>query len=175
MIPRMVDTPPEPSGPYSVSSGGQARNLAANQFWGRGIEHLFPEGSAEKRTAPWEGMSRTKADQDYDSEVVKDALRHPPQPVDIDPRGVRATQPSITKGGVKYYAEDETYRETGETYADKANVGNKFPMVYQREGKDGRPGENLLLSGHHRAAAALVKGEPLRAIIVRGPWGPPRP
>jgi hypothetical protein len=41
--------------------------------------------------------------------------------------------------------------------------------VYHREDDD----QDLLLSGHHRAGAALLRGEPLKARLFQGGWGPP--
>jgi len=87
---------------------------------------------------------------------------------DVDPRGVRATQPSVTRPGVSYYLTTR-YQRTGHTFADYHRVANRFPVVYQRE-----DGEQLIISGHHRAAVALLNGKQLAARLVAGPWGPPR-
>lgn len=141
----------------------------SSQFWGRGIDHMFPEGSAPIRTAPWPSMGRSKLVMDYDPGIVQEALHRPPVLHEIDPRTLRATQPSITRQGVDFYTHDETYRTTGRTFADQGNVGNKFPFIYERE-----DGQRLILAGHHRSAAALAKGEPVVARLERGPWGPPR-
>jgi hypothetical protein len=139
-----------------------------DQFYGRGLDSLFPEGSSSIRTAPWQSASRRKANQDYDPDVARHLLRNPPSLSEVDPRTLRATQPMIHRPGVEHYMGSE-YGETGRTFADNDKVGNKFPLVYKRE-----DGQSLILSGHHRAAAALAKGEPLRAIVGEGPWGPLR-
>ena len=54
--------------------------------------------------------------------------------------------------------------ETGRTAADPHSVGNKYPTVYVRPS-----GQWDILSGHHRATAALLKGEALRARVIRQP------
>jgi hypothetical protein len=150
-------------------------HLAAAQFHGRGVESLFPEGSGPVRSAPWPRAARSRAIHDYDQPRVAAALSRPPQLQEVDPRDLHSTQPSIHRPGVDYYSGSH-YHETGLTYEPTENVGNRFPVVYHRgesppESGLSVPPQRLLLSGHHRAAAALVKGEPLRAIVVEGPWG----
>lgn len=164
--------PGVPKGQYDLYPKG--KNLSAHQFWGKGVPHMFPEGTGEIRGVPWDRASRTKSHEDYDKGRVQDALRSPPQLSEVDPVQLRATQPSVTRGGVEYYA-GSNYSETGETFADKGNVGNRFPVVYERDPiRPGADTEKILLSGHHRASAALAAGQPLRAIVVKGPQGPPR-
>lgn len=81
----------------------------------------------------------------------------------VDPRTLSATQGNITRAGVRYYL-GQKYENSGMTFADNDRPTNRVPMVYRRSN-----GENLILTGHHRAAAALLKGEPLRAIVVEEP------
>ncbi|MCB0984345.1 MAG: ParB N-terminal domain-containing protein, partial [Ilumatobacter sp.] len=50
---------------------------------------------------------------------------------------------------------------TGRPSADVAEEHNRFPVVVRN-----RAGRSLVLSGHHRAAAALLAGRPLRARVV---------
>lgn len=139
------------------------------QLFGKGFEAMFPEGSAPSRAAPWPSFGRRKDVKDYDQELVTRTLLDPPELSFIDPRTLRATQPAITSSGVDFYYNDPSYRETGKTFETGENLGNRYPFIYQRE-----DGQNLILSGHHRAATALAKGEALQAIIISGPWGPPR-
>lgn len=154
--------------------------LQAEQYYGKGLDHLFPEG-ALITSAPWPMAHRDKGRPDYDQERVNHALRTPPRLQEVDPRDLRSTQRSVTRAGVHYYTGSE-YHETGRTFESTADPsrnpeGNRFPLIYRREASptsyDPEP-QNMILSGHHRAAAALVKGEPLRAIIVEGPWGEKR-
>ena len=127
-------------------------------------------GDAPTAPTPWPNAGRSKSRRDYDPDVVKDAIANPEHHhlQDIDPRDLRSTQPAITRGGVQHYLSDH-YDRTGETFADHGNPGNRRPVVYRRE-----DGQNLLLSGHHRATAALLQGRPLQAVVVHGPWGPDR-
>ena len=152
------------------------RHLRAEQFRGKGIESIFPEGSSGISGTPWESASRLKHYEDYDKNLVSETLRRPPKLQDIDPVDLRSTQPRILKQHVDYYLSDE-YRKTGKTSQQESNVGNRYPFIYRREPNPINPeagSENVILSGHHRAAAALVSGQPLRAIIVEGPWGQKR-
>jgi hypothetical protein len=140
---------------------------------------MFPEGAA-KTTTPWPRAGRYKDVQDYDQARVNEVLTRPPRLQDVDPRSLHSTQPYVTRSGVDYYS-SPAYHRTGQTYEQTrgggANVGNAFPVVYRREAHPravSQEAQNVLLSGHHRAAAALAEGRPLRAQIVEGPWGPPR-
>lgn len=150
--------------------------LRAEQFWGQGIESLFPEGAFERRVVPWDQAHQLKHFGNYDQSLVADALRRPPVLQEIDPRTLRATQPHILRGGVEHYLTDE-YHKTGQTFEQGQRRGNEYPFIYRREPSPANPDsgvQNLILAGHHRSAAALVQGRPLRAIIVEGPWGAPR-
>lgn len=147
--------------------------LRSEQFWGKGLEGLFPEGSSEKTVAPWPQPAHLKHLDDYDRELVRQTLIRPPKLQEVDPRELRRMQPSVTRGGVEHYMADE-YHRTGRTYEAGERRGNEYPFIYQRDPNPINPDsgiENLILAGHHRSAAALVQGKPLRAIIVRGPWG----
>lgn len=134
------------------------------------IDQMFP-GQTPRTTTPWAGMSRRKDVRDYDQDRVRDALiHHASEMVHISPDdpGLRATQPYLTRAGVSHYLGDD-YQRHGTTFADQHNAGNSHPVVYARE-----DGQKLLLSGHHRAAAALLQGRQFPARLVEGPWGGPR-
>lgn len=145
-------------------------NLSTGQFsqahrlYGSGdVDALFNE--SPMTAAPFPAAGRVKSRKDYDPDVVKGVLTNPDHPLeDVDPRTLHSTQPNVTRAGVQHYMGGATT-----PYADQHNVGNTHPVVYDRE-----DGTSLLLSGHHRAAAALLQGRPLRARRVAGPWGPPR-
>lgn len=97
----------------------------------------------------------------YDKEKVRSLIGSKDAPTkDYDVRTLHATQPHVTRAGVKHYMEKG---EEGGTYA--RGGGNAKPTVYERE-----DGVNILLSGHHRAVAALLKGKPLNARYTKGPW-----
>lgn len=111
---------------------------------------------------PFPTVGRMKGRPFYDQSAVRQTLQSPPQLEEIDSRHLFATQPSVTRPGVSYYMGDD-YQKTGRTYADQGNVGNQYPVVYTD-----RQGQNIILSGHHRASAALISGQFLQARRVRG-------
>lgn len=148
----------------------------AKEFYGAGdIDRVFPEQKPQTMV-PWDQMGRRRDRQDYDRALVSDTVRKPPGPGDMhefDPRSLRATQPSITRAGVAHYLEHD-YRHGGPTYADQDNVGNRVPVVYRRASLVGGESQDIILSGHHRAAASLLQGRQFRARLIEGPWGPMR-
>jgi hypothetical protein len=146
----------------------------AHALWGRDdIEAVFPNDTPIA-AVPWQQAARSKTHQDYDADLVRKTLSSPPELTDIDPRNLRSTQPKITRAGVDYYMRED-YRATGRTFADQHNVGNQFPTVYRRPRMaDPSQTEDVLLSGHHRATADLLKGRPTRGRLIEGPWGQPR-
>lgn len=140
------------------------------------IEAMFPEGRLTAGV-PWPAASRSKLHQDYDKSLVHAELSRPvsgPEGLkEIDPQTLHATQPKVTRGGVSHYLEGD-YEKSGQTFADRGNVGNQFPFVYTRTHSVTGHVQNIILSGHHRAAAALLRGKPLLARHVFGPEGPAR-
>lgn len=144
----------------------------ADDLYGKGDPDALFDGHPV-RPVPFPRASRRKDFQDYDSSLVESALKRQNSEndlVDVDPRTVHATQPSVTRQGVKHYMEHPDYHKAGaETFADKGNAGNRVPFVYDRE-----DGQRLLLSGHHRAVTALLNGKSFKARRVEGPWGPKR-
>ena len=129
--------------------------------YGNGIKGLF--GNSETTApVPWPSAPRKKGQKPIDRELIREALNNPKIEA-VDPRLLHATQPNIVKTHADYYMTD-AYKKTGKTSADQANPTNAFPMIYIN--KDGK---HIILSGHHRAAAALAKGETLPALIVREP------
>lgn len=139
------------------------------------VDRVFHD-EAPITTVPWDQMGRRRDRGDYDRELVADELRKPASEVSlssVDPRNLHATQPMITRGGVSHYMGPE-YAQTGRTFADHEMVGNVHPVVYRRPSLTGGEPQNLILSGHHRAAAALLQGNQFHARVIEGPWGPMR-
>lgn len=134
--------------------------MAGEEYYGRGVDALFK--GAPKIVAPFPRAGRRKDVTDYDPDIVGKAISEGSLQ-EIDPRTLSVSQPQVTLEGVRHYAEDRPGN-----FADGHKYGNEHPVVYQREGT------NVLLSGTHRATAALVKGKPLKGIVTQGPWGPPR-
>lgn len=149
----------------------------SEQFYGaQDIGKMFPE-ARPLTVAPFEQMGRRTDRQDYDREMVADHLRKPPGPDDfheLDPRTLHASQPSVTRGGVSHYMDNDYRDGTRPTYADQDMAGNRHPIVYRRSGLEGRPAQDIILSGHHRAAASLLQGRQFRARLIEGGWGPNR-
>ena len=133
----------------------------AHRLYGSGdVDALFK--GAPKVPAPWPTAGRTKSNpRGYDPDRVQAAVRNPHEHIrDVDPRNLHSTQPWVTREGASYYMGDE-YRKTGQTFRDMDQAGNRFPVVYTD-----RRGQNRLLSGHHRATAALLHGGQFRAIHI---------
>jgi len=95
--------------------------------------------------------------------LINAVVHAPPVLVEVDPRVLRATQGGLDREGVVYYL-GTVFHERGTTYADHHDPGNTDPVVLVRE----RDGAHLLLAGHHRATAALLRGVPLLARVVGG-------
>lgn len=110
-----------------------------------------------KTTVPWDRAQKGS----YDQELVEHTVRKSRNEDigDFDPRLLSANQPHILSAGVRHYLTNQP-----ELYADKENVGNQLPFVYVKKGT----GQGIILAGHHRATAALLKGKPLRARTVLG-------
>jgi hypothetical protein len=133
--------------------------------YGEGIESVFPEGSVGATTIPFPSASRLKGEPAFDREAVNQALAGPVRLSNFDPRTLHASQPGVTREGVDYYLEEtglNGFRATGRTFADQDQAGNRYPVVYRNP----RSGQLVILSGHHRATAALVQARPLEAIYV---------
>jgi hypothetical protein len=137
-------------------------------LYGKGLRALFPSDTpvAPIPFPPAGGRKRRK---NYDPDLVIRSITHPHEfPVEeIDPRDLRATQSSVTRAGVKHYFEGG--EEYGKNNGGDSRLGNDIPRVYRRD-----DGVNLIVAGHHRATTALLKGEPLRAMMIDGPWGSSR-
>jgi hypothetical protein len=141
----------------------------ADNLWGSGaLDELFVDGSPIT-PVPWPRSSQLRTRAAYDRGLLDGLLVAAPRGLaETSPRELCATQPSVTRAGVAYYL-SRAWELTRTTYADRDRIGNRIPVVYARD-----DGQNLLLSGHHRASAALLRGTPLLARMIRGPWGPTR-
>ena len=141
---------------------------------GSGLDSLFPKDWDTKEPAliamtPWNSAGGQKDKLPFDRGLVAAAITNPERhyvgPQDLGDIALRATQPSVTRAGVSHYMSDD-YRLKGSLYSDHHQLGNQTPMIYHRE-----DGISMLLSGHHRAVAALLGGHDLNAIHVHGPFG----
>lgn len=170
--------PEQPPEQRSVASLGPSKELKfgsltrAHSLFGKGLDAMFPvdeDGPKPSTTVPWPQVKKLKARKTFDERLVARSITHPEEfsIEQIDPRELHATQPSVTRGGVKHYMEGGL--DYGKSQGDN-RLGNDVPRVYHRLDDD----HQFLLSGHHRAAAALLRGEPLHAMMIKGPWGPER-
>ena len=112
--------------------------------------------TAPTAPVPWERAARSKEKPLYDAELVGRTIQKSRNEdiAEFDPRQLSANQPAITSSGVRHYLNNESG-----LFADKGDVGNQSPFVYVKRDT----GQGIILAGHHRAAAALLRGKPLRA------------
>lgn len=83
---------------------------------------------------------------------------------EVDPRSLHASQPSLTSTGLEHYFGAKDFDQLHDTTRGASNL---HPIVYHLE-RPRQEAMNVLLSGHHRAATALMRGNPLKALVVRG-------
>jgi hypothetical protein len=76
--------------------------------------------------------------------------------VDLDPRELSGTQHGLQLGALEHYL-SPSYQESGEIHDKTQGPGNDHPVVV------GFMRNKYLMTGHHRAAAALLTGQPLSA------------
>lgn len=143
---------------YEADQRARARQL----YGSKDMEGLFP-GQIPKVMAPWPSSNKRtlftpRLHAGIEKELGKPATAD--RLVDIDPRILSAGQPHIVRAGVEHYL-GNAYRERGETFEGGHNVGNQFPFVVTKPHPTFGH-EHVLLAGHHRAAAALLRGERLR-------------
>lgn len=132
---------------------------AHRAFGSNDVEALL--GTAPVGAVPWAPAGGRIGRKPFDQTLVAAALNKKQQPEPVDPRDLRSTQGHLVRAGVKHYLSGAEG-----LYADEHNPGNKNPVVYDREGT------HIILSGHHRAAAALLRGEQFHAVVVHGGYGP---
>lgn len=130
------------------------------QFFGAGsVEKMFPDG-APTTVSPFPQASPSRTHRTFDPRLVDEALSNPEEHLrDVDPRTVHGSQPGLTRAGVAHYMENPDT-----LYRDAHQAGNQHPVVFHDETKD----REVLLSGHHRAGAALLRGEQFKAVRVSG-------
>ncbi|MCA1783593.1 MAG: hypothetical protein LC679_15895, partial [Intrasporangiaceae bacterium] len=130
-----------PKGPDDPDSDDFTRGQfkRAHDAWASG-DPASVFGESQTTPTPWPRAARDKRRKPYDQGRVHHALSEP-EFRDVDPTQLHSTQPSITRQGVDYYMGDE-YEQTGTTFADQGDAGNRFPMVYGRD-----DGQNMILSG----------------------------
>lgn len=121
---------------------------------------------ADKDLIPWERatMGTRSRPIPYEKGLVHAELERPIRSANVrefDPRHVLGSQPSIVAHITRHYLEGG---RNAPIHSDQENVGNQMPFVYVHR----NTGELRLLTGHHRASAALLRGEPLVARYTIG-------
>ena len=154
-------------------------------LYGAGIHALFgpKDEYDEPEPRPIVGVPFPKAvgtgnlQATYDLDPAKAAIADPQHPVsDVDPRDerIRSNQTHVTHAGINHYM-DEGNRAAGRLYADQHQAGNLVPVLMHVPSSGEKGEELVILSGHHRATAALLQGRQFRAKIAEGQWKEHRP
>jgi len=138
-------------------------------YFASSLDAVF--GQASDVTLPWRSAGGLKHRHPWDQALVRAAVHWDAgEFVEIDPRVLTASQPAAIRAGVDYYLNRRTYEDTGWTYADQHNPGNRIPIIYSRTDDHHRT-VDIILSGHHRSMAALIAGRPLFARRITGGYG----
>jgi hypothetical protein len=120
---------------------------------------MFP-GGVPTTVSPFPQASPSKTHRTYNPRLVDEALSNPePNLEPVDPRNLHGSQPGLTRAGVAHYMDNPDT-----LFADGHQAGNQHPVVFHDEVRD----RDVLLSGHHRATAALLRGEQFNAVRVSG-------
>lgn len=154
--------------PDETSYEVQKRSAVRGLHGRKDMSALFGEQSPIA-LQPFPSAGRRKGERLYNQEAVTAELSRPePRTVDIDPRILSGSQPNVTRAGVAHYFEGDEYEKQGRTFADQHNVGNQFPFVVSKRrtrpnayGPEHVEHEHVIISGHHRATAALLRGQRL--------------
>lgn len=131
----------------------------AAHFHGAGFNAMFPD-ETPITSAPWPQASPSRTHRTYNPALVDEALKNPEAHIrEVDPRNLYASQPNLTRAGVKHYMENDTL------LSDAHQAGNQHPVVFHDTVRD----REVLLSGHHRAAVDLLQGNQFKPVYVEGP------
>lgn len=129
------------------------------------LDSLF--NGAPKVPAPWPLHGRLRHRPRVLPSDIDAVLATPATLVEVDPRTLAASQPWILAEHVGYYLGDE-WQVTGRTSADQWAPMNRFPLVLPDH-----QGRLTIVAGHHRAAAAMLRNQPLLARVAPGSWEAP--
>jgi len=141
--------------PITVTSGTSDYRAA---WWGCGDLDLCFKGAA-KTIVPWPSAGRRKEEPRTPVATVQHLLTAPPRLHEVDPRTLYASQPWVLRTHTGYYLTGE-WELTGRTSADMHSSANRYPTFAERSG------QLVIITGHHRSLAALIRGQPVLARIV---------
>ena len=149
----------KPDGTWTDNPAGTTERSA--KMFGKGINGMFPANAKGERSPktviPFAGAARLKSEPMYDKKAVAKGIAEG-KLVDVDPRNLRASQPSVSLPGVQHYLQGKPG-----LFDSQGGAANKNPIIYVRRG------QKNILTGHHRAAAALLAGKTFKAIVVQEP------
>jgi len=137
-------------------NSGTSDTLAG--WWACGDLDLCFKGAA-KTIVPWPSAGRRKGEPRTPVATVEYLLAVPPRLHEVDPRTLYATQPWVLRTHTSYYLTGE-WELTGRTSADMHSSANRYPTFADRRG------QLMIITGHHRSLAALIRGQPVLARIV---------
>ena len=127
-------------------------------WWGCGdLDRCFK--GAAKTIVPWPSAGRRKGEPRTPVATVEHLLTAPPRLHEVDPRTLYASQPWVLRTHAGYYLTGE-WELTGRTSADMHSSANRYPTFAERRG------QLVIITGHHRSLAALIRGQPVLARIV---------
>ena len=127
---------------------------ALERLWGCGDLDVLFTGHVQV-PAPWPRAARRRHERTIDVSAVAALIAQPVDLVEVDPRGLHASQPWVVRHHASYYGTGE-WERTGRTSADRHLELNQYPVVITDSG-----GRRVIVAGHHRATAALIAGRPL--------------
>lgn len=132
--------------------------MRTEHLWGlNDLDALF--SNHVRIVVPWRAAGRLKTWDPLERDEITAVLGRAPVLGAVDPRTLRASQTWLVRHHVAYYLTEE-WERSGRTSADMASATNRYPVV-----SFGRTGARIV-TGHHRAAAALLQGRLLQARLV---------
>lgn len=146
-----------------LAAATASRSLTGSALVHPGMGMLRSDLGGQSKAPP-----HTTYRQDLVSEAVRGIVRGSIHPEEIDPVHLQQTQSGVKREGVRHYVHNMDYWRGGKPFADQNQAGNRIPIIYERTHSQGHR-ERFILSGHHRAAAAVAMGVPLMAHVVQAP------
>lgn len=147
---------------YHLPIGTPLGNAEAAKLWGKGKAALSAINPWPEKGGKIEDVKKFGKVQYDRPGLAKALLEREKHTIEFDPRRIDyASQPGITKAGVEHYMDhpDEPFSGAG-----AKKPGNIDPVIFH----DLDTGKNTILSGHHRATAALLSGRTMRAVYYEG-------
>ena len=148
-----VEFAPVASSPHHPEAAAHLQTL----FGCHRLLKLF--GQSDTAACPW-----PTADVSIPQEIIDTVVASPDDVNEVDPRLLFATRPTLNRKRAEYYLSD-AWETTGRTAADPLAAQNRTPIVITDA-----LGRLVIVTGHHRALAALIRGRTLRCL--RGSFAP---